>query len=237
MTSYHGGKQILGKDIAFKISRIYSIKKDQIEGYVEPFCGMLGVYTNVISEIGPGIQYKAGDINGSVIEMWKKAQAGWRPPLHVTREQYQKLRKTRFQTPDSAAKGYIGHQYSFRGIYFGAWREDHVPPVNHTKARNRILDMAQTVHAVEFTKGPYTQFSEVKNYIIYCDPPYKDKAQKYLEKFDFDAFIQWCKKMAKDNIVIVSNSGYIKGAILLFERMVRNMPERLFLILNHSLET
>ena len=48
MTSYHGGKQRIGKQLAEIIvdESIGVVEGDEfdIKGYCEPFCGMLGVY-------------------------------------------------------------------------------------------------------------------------------------------------------------------------------------------------
>ena len=47
MTSYHGGKQRIGKvlaEIIYKTSIALEDKDLKIRGYCEPFCGMLGMY-------------------------------------------------------------------------------------------------------------------------------------------------------------------------------------------------
>ena len=67
--------------------------------------------------------------------------------------------------------------------------------------------------SASLTPGKYTQFSNLKGYIIYCDPPYSQYSDYYEEsgngdrsriKFDHEAFWDWCREMAKDNIVFVS---------------------------------
>jgi len=77
MTSYHGGKQRIGAKIAQIIKSVSSQVEEQtgirFKGYLEPFCGMLGVYQH-IPELFSGhlrFKYQAGDINESVIKMWK----------------------------------------------------------------------------------------------------------------------------------------------------------------------
>jgi hypothetical protein len=51
MTSYHGGKNRIGRDIAQVIYQVASEVERQtgvrFKGYVEPFCGMLGVYRHI----------------------------------------------------------------------------------------------------------------------------------------------------------------------------------------------
>ena len=47
MTSYHGGKQQIGAEIAQIIKKVANRVEEQtgkkFRGYLEPFCGMLGV--------------------------------------------------------------------------------------------------------------------------------------------------------------------------------------------------
>ena len=75
MTSYHGGKQRIGKQIAdIIVNESLDIADDEnitIKGYCEPFCGMLGVYQHIIYD--EYIKKLAGDTNKSVIMMWKKS--------------------------------------------------------------------------------------------------------------------------------------------------------------------
>ena len=99
MTSYHGGKQRIGKKLAnIIVEESVVIAENEglkIKGYCEPFCGMLGVYQhipnlydnelNLRSKEGlENLNYVAGDTNNSVVMMWKAAQKGWKPPTKVS---------------------------------------------------------------------------------------------------------------------------------------------------------
>ena len=68
MTSYHGGKQKIGRKIAEKISESVVEYLPYIKGYCEPFCGMLGVYRHIPIYLDVK-RYKAGDCNKSLILM------------------------------------------------------------------------------------------------------------------------------------------------------------------------
>jgi site-specific DNA-adenine methylase len=99
MTSYHGGKQKIGKELAKIIYETsLEISEDEnfkIKGYCEPFCGMLGVYKHIpelFKDNKPKLKYKAGDMNKSVIMMWKAAQKGWKPPTSCSEEHYNELK-------------------------------------------------------------------------------------------------------------------------------------------------
>ena len=60
---------------------------------------------------------------------------------------------------------------------------------------------------LEIYNKDYKEFSEIKNSIIYLDPPYKDtsfKAYKH-NNLDYENFYKWCKNMSKENIVLISS--------------------------------
>ena len=103
MTSYHGGKQKFGKEIAYEIFLNSIDRNIEIKG---PFCGMMGVYHDIFDN---KIKYKAGDLNESVILLWKKLKTGWKPPKKISENEYNLIKNSR----NSALKGYVGHQYSF----------------------------------------------------------------------------------------------------------------------------
>jgi DNA adenine methylase len=200
MTSYHGGKQLIGKKLAEVISD--SSKNLDIKGYCEPFCGMLGVYQHIPELFQKQeLDYKAGDQNESVIMMWQNAQQGWIPPTSCSEEEYITLKNI---DHPSAKKGYIGHQFSFRGQYFKNYAPKYGKNPDQTAASNRVVNISNKLSKVKFSVGDYTQFSNLKNYVIYCDPPYQDTQCVYNQKFDNTKFWDWCRTMAKDNIVFVS---------------------------------
>ena len=214
MTSYHGGKQRIGKKLAeiiYDESIIIEEEEDfVIKGYCEPFCGMLGVYqhtTELFSNHTPKLKYKAGDINKSVVKMWQEAQTGWKPPTKCTKKQFDTLK---YDGKSSAIKGFVGHVCTYRGVYFDGFFQ-HKPSKINNNVQN-VMRIGKQVQNVQFSSGMYTQYSNLKNYVIYCDPPYKEATQRYFEgigytdRLDFDhkKFWEWCRKMAENNIVFVS---------------------------------
>ena len=90
MTRYSGGKQKIGQRIAEKIYnesiKISQNEECKIDGYVEAFCGMMGVFQHIpeLFNKNDEIKYKANDINESVVEMWKSLQNGWVPPTSIS---------------------------------------------------------------------------------------------------------------------------------------------------------
>ena len=206
MTSYHGGKQRIGLQISEYIHYIYSIIPEiKVVGYCEPFAGMLGVYRHIpeLFEDDNIQTYLAGDTNESVIKMWTRAQKGWKPPTNTTEKEYNLLKTS----SPSALRGYIGHQYSFGGQFFMGYATKYGKTPDSSRASNNVVAIAKELKQVQFKHGPYTQFSNLKNFIIYCDPPYENSSQRYTQVDGFSStdFWDWCRKMSKDNIIFVSS--------------------------------
>jgi DNA adenine methylase len=207
MTSYHGGKQRIGLQIAEYIHYICSILPQDIEinGYCEPFVGMCGVYRYIpgLFDDKKDMKYLAGDTNESVIKMWIEVQKGWRPPVRTTEAEYNRLR----ENPASALRGYIGHQYSFGGQFFMGYSTKYGKTPDSTRASNNVVEIGKCLGDVEFKYGSYKQFSNLKRFIIYCDPPYENSSQRYtkLDGFVSEEFWDWCREMSKENIIFVSS--------------------------------
>ena len=74
--------------------------------------------------------------------------------------------------------------------------------------RLQQLENIQDIEAngkIKFYNKDYKDFSNVKNSIIYLDPPYKDTSKVYKHNnLDYDNFYKWCKDMSKYNIVLIS---------------------------------
>ena len=203
MTRYHGGKQRIGKEIAKIISEKVGEMDREINGYCEPFCGMLGVYQHIPKYFEESdMKYKAGDMNESIIMMWEAVKEGWIPPNSCSQEKYIELQN---DETSSAEKGYIAHQFSFGGGYFRGYTGKYKGAQTYFKTvPAKMCKIARDLQDVEFSYGSYTQFSDLENYIIYCDPPYVNTRCKYAEKFDSDSFWNWVCEMSKTNVIFVS---------------------------------
>jgi DNA adenine methylase len=250
MTAYHGGKQRIGKQLAEVIvDRSKDIAEEEgfeINGYCEPFCGMLGVYRHIpelLREEGfDELDYLAGDANESVVLMWQAAQKGWRPPAQCSYNEYKRLESTHRA---SRLKGFIGHQCSFGGKYFQGFSKKYDTTKNPEKASKRVSEIATGLKSVDITHGIYSQFSNLKGYIVYCDPPYS-KFNKYYDeskhelKFDTERFWDWCHRMSRNNIVMVSEYSAPPGVRSISEFRhtschrgnVKNNKEILYLVEN-----
>jgi site-specific DNA-adenine methylase len=227
MTTYHGGKKRIGLDIANIIVELYNDlplkKRKKINKYCEPFCGMLGVFSHMITKLtsleNDGIddltkltdfKFYGGDTNGSVIKMWNKLKKKyWSPPSECSKELFEYLKHN---GKESSEKGFIGFLWAYRSKYFISYFSN--PGEGRiNKNRDDVKHIGKILRNnkdnIKFTKGDYKQFSKFKNAIIYCDPPYSSSNQYYNDDrtqipFDNTEFWEWARNMSKNNLVIVS---------------------------------
>lgn len=66
------------------------------------------------------------------------------------------------------------------------------------------MKQAPILKGIDFRCCSYETYDNLKGYVIYCDPPYKNATQYYEKSFDYENFYNWCRKMAKYNTVLVS---------------------------------
>lgn len=67
------------------------------------------------------------------------------------------------------------------------------------------LENMKVIPSLEIHNKDYKEFSDIKNSIIYLDPPYKDTKKAYRNNdIDYEEFYRWCKDVSKDNIVLIS---------------------------------
>jgi len=209
MTYFLGGKKRIGKDIAQYIYNISNTVENEtnfvIKGYCEPFSGMMGVYQHIpelFKEHKPKLKYKGGDRNPYIIKLWKGLQKGFNPPIKCTKKEYYDLKEKK----DETLKGiFLGFAASIRGVFRSTYLERNIESqaIECKKIAKKLKD-------VKLYTGDYTIFSDLKNYIIYCDPPYKGSVSPYSigeiynTKFDYNKFVEWCEKMSENNIIFVS---------------------------------
>ena len=172
---------------------------------------MLGVYRHITYK--PDLTYLAGDTNKSIMLMWQEAQNGWVPSSDiVSKEEFLRLK---FNGESTAEKGFIGTTHAYRGSYFRNYCLTECSKKALPNTTKRVSDIAlnSVVSKVKFEYGDYTQFSDLRNFLIYCDPPYENtsgyrndqsRGNFDYDKFDNLAFWTWTQKMAEHNTVYVS---------------------------------
>jgi site-specific DNA-adenine methylase len=207
MTAYQGGKKRIGKKIHDVILLVEDdlVKSDDAPlPYFEPFIGMASVMRHFGDDDNRKLE--ASDINIDLIMMWNALKKGWKPPLRCSKEKYERLKKT---SKHSAERAFIGIVASYGTIFFHNYRL-HLQKDGKDFLRegyDGLMKILPSIEKVKFEHGEYDQY-KMENYLIYCDPPYRNNnlKSKFFDNFDHDDFWRNMRKWSKKNIVIISES-------------------------------
>jgi site-specific DNA-adenine methylase len=200
---YVGSKNRLSKELC---PIIQSYINKNTRGYLEPFVGG----ANMIDKID--CKKKIGlDIHEELIELLKYVQNLDNPlPITISEEEYIKVRDNKENYPKWYV-GLIGFCGTFGSKYFGGYargfKEDKVTPRDiPSEAIRNIQSQRKNLKGITFKCMNFLDIpkDKVKNYLIYCDPPYRGTTEYKTAKFPYDEFCQWCRDMSKDNTVLIS---------------------------------
>ena len=118
---YLGGKQRLGKHLAPVLAELWDPQK--YNGYLEPFCGSLGVFKHMTSLPG-ATTIVANDYHPDLIAMWKAVQDdSMIYPNSISEEEYHEAKALPSPHPH---KGFVGFGMSFGGRFFGAYSQKYL---------------------------------------------------------------------------------------------------------------
>lgn len=196
---YVGSKNRLSKQLAPIIQSYIDNMGEKCNGYFEPFVGG----ANMIDKIN--CSHKCGtDIHKYLIALLRHVQSGtYDLPDTISEEEYKAVKDNKDKYPDWYV-GLVGF-CSFGAKWFGGYPRDHRGrDVTNEYLRN-LKKQAPNLKDIEFRCRCFLDFStDVKNFVIYCDPPYKGTTKYATSEFPYDKFYQWCKDMSKSNVVLVS---------------------------------
>lgn len=157
-------------------------------------------------------------------------------PLELAREEYERVRdgKENFDDWYVGAVGYLG-SYNGRGFPGGFARSSGGRNYWDESVRN-FRKQRDKFDGIEFIVRDFKDTPDLENWCIYCDPPYRG-TQGYGASFDFEGFVEWCKRMSEKNFVLVSEQDFPIGKVLWEKDVVRDLGrnkkdavERLFLV-------
>ena len=215
---YMGSKQRLSKDISPIINNF--INKYNIETYIEPFVGG----ANMIEHIK--CKNKIGsDNNEYLIDMWNVLQDGWRPPETMTKEMYDDIKNNKDEYGKSLV-AIAGFCATYNAKWFGGYAGIVKTKIGtlrnyYDEAIRNIIRQTLNIMDVEFINEDYTYFTDYKNCLIYCDPPYQGTTKYGSSKdFDYEKFWNWIRGMSKNNIVLVSEYNAPDDFINVYEKKV-----------------
>lgn len=201
---YIGSKNRLSKHIAPIIQSYIDNMGEQCNGYFEPFVGG----ANMIDKIKCVHKY-GSDIHPYLIALLRHVQNNVDDlPNTITKDEYNAVRTNMGDYPDWYV-GLVGF-CTFGAKWFGGYprgfKADGVTPRDITnEAIRNLKKQAPNLKGIEFSYRNFLDCStDIKNFVVYCDPPYRDTTKYATSDFPYDKFYQWCKDMAKHNIVLIS---------------------------------
>lgn len=221
---YLGGKHGIGKLLAEFMSD--ECPPDKVNGYIEPFCGSLGVFKNMTNK---GYKtYIASDFQPDLIAMWKNIQNNsLKIPNEISEETYNKLKK---EKSPNALKAVAGFGLSFGGKYFAGYAQKWAGNSGRNflqEFKNSIekIKPAITSKNIHFYNKSYTHFHP-SNMLIYCDPPYKSTEGYSTGDFDHNVFWETMRKWSKNNYVFISEESAPSDFIVVWKRKKRRTLDK-----------
>ena len=207
---YMGSKARLAKHLA-PIIQSY-ITPDTV-GYLEPFVGG----ANMIQHIKHEKRY-GSDINKYLIALLKYSQdLNNILPETISEEEYRKVKNNK-DNYDDWYVGLVGFCATFGGKYFGGYARD-----SYDIVAKRIISLAKqrsSLHSINFKSLPFNDIRELKNFTIYCDPPYFGTTAYNFKSFNHEIFWDWVRDYSKNNIVLVSEYKAPNDFEVIFEKKV-----------------
>ncbi len=197
---YMGSKARLSKEIAPLINKL--IKENKINKYIEPFVGGANMIEHIKCKDKIGI-----DNNEYLIAMWKALQQGWIPPTAMDYDTYNQIKNNKSQYPKELV-AIAGFCATYNAKWFGGYAgivNTKIGTIRnyYDEAVRNILKQIPRLLDVKFVCDDYKNLEDTKNTLIYCDPPY-EQTTKYKDDFNHKEYWDWCRKIAKNNILIAS---------------------------------
>lgn len=135
-------------------------------------------------------------------------------PETCTFEHYADVRENRKIGGNKYSKEYIaliGYCASYGGRYYdgGFARNSRLDDRNSSNIKyinnlNNLRNQAPFLKNISFMSCDYTHFKDIKNCLLYLDPPYKGTKQYSKNVINYDEFYDFCRHLSQNNIVLIS---------------------------------
>lgn len=160
---------------------------------------------NVIDKVKCEHKY-ASDVQPYLIALLKQTQKDTSVfPETITLEEYKDVKDNKEKYP-AWYVGLVGFCASFGGKFFNGYGRDSKGgrSISNERIRN-LIKQSLNLKDIQFTCCDFRNIKPtIKNFVIYCDIPYKNSTKYKVDDFPYDEFYDWCRQMAKNNIVLVS---------------------------------
>lgn len=155
-------------------------------------------------------KYRVGnDSHPQLIALLKALQRGWIPPETISEEEYNRVRENKEDYPDYYV-GLVGFCCTFGSKYFGGFArgktDKGIPRDYYQEAVRNLKKQLPAIQDVQLINKDYLDIdmSKLHGAVIYCDPPYRDTTKYETDQFDHEKFYDWCREVAKTNLLLVS---------------------------------
>lgn len=210
---YVGSKNKISKHIAPILQSF--IDNNHVNIYYEPFCGGLNMMDKIRCKNRVG-----NDIHKELIALLKAMQSGWIPPQTISEEEYNAVRLHKEDYPDYYV-GLIGFCATFGSKWFGGYargcKPDGSPRNYYQESIRNLTKQLPLIQDVKLTSKDYLEINmdTLHNALVYCDPPYRGVTKYATEIFDYGRFYDWCRVVAKTNILCSISSSFITNLVIL----------------------
>ena len=202
---YVGSKEKLSKEL---VPIIQSYVDNNGGGkYLEPFCGSCAIIEKIKCETKI-----ACDIKAELIALLKEVQTNGVKnfPSTISREEYTDVRNNRDNFPLWYV-GLVGFCASYNAKFFGGYANNIKTKIGRIRnyTDESIRNLCRQAPRLKGIKFAHTDFrnlpkDKLKNYVIYCDIPYRNSTKYSTKDFPYEDFYTWCRELCKDNIILVS---------------------------------
>lgn len=129
-------------------------------------------------------------------------------------------------------KGLVG----FCASYNGKWLDSYAGIVDSKDGKRRhynseairnIKKQATLLKDIQFKCIDFREINQdIKNYVIYCDIPYRNTARYKTNDFPYEDFYEWAIKMSTHNWVFISEYNMPKGFKCIWEKEMKTNMSR-----------
>lgn len=198
---YVGSKNKLSKELA---PIIQSYITDNTTGYLEPFVGG----ANMIDKIKCNKRIGC-DAHKQLIALLQYSQEhGANLPERILEDEYKMVQQNKEKYPDWY-QGLVGFCASFGAKYFGGYARDSKDDSSGKWSHGAINNLKRQIPNILDVKFKNIRFQDlpldkIKDYVIYCDIPYRGTTKYKTEQFPYDEFYSWVKAASIYNTVLIS---------------------------------
>ncbi|WP_249311928.1 DNA adenine methylase [Congzhengia minquanensis] len=149
------------------------------------------------------------DIHKQLIELLKYAQEHETElPERILENEYKEVKQNKENYPDWYL-GLVGFCASFGAKYFGGYARDSKDDNSGKWSAGAIRNLKKQISNIKDVKFINLNFQslpldKIKNYVIYCDIPYRGTTKYATDSFPYEEFYEWVKVASVNNTVLIS---------------------------------